>query len=47
MGFKALSACGAAVFFEAWHDLDQIAGPVAHIELVFQNAVPGVAAGSG
>src|SRR5438552_7801696 len=37
----------AQVLVEARHDLDEIAGAVAVVELVQQNFVPGVAAGAG
>jgi hypothetical protein len=37
----------ALVFLEAGHDLDEVAGAVAIVELPFQDLVPGVAAGAG
>src|SRR6476659_8669673 len=35
------------VFFQAPHDLDQVAGPVTVVELVAQDALPGALAGAG
>src|SRR5262245_55823241 len=34
------------VLFQAWHDFDQVAGPVAVVELVAKNALPGILAGA-
>src|SRR5262245_47061659 len=41
------SSTFAAVLLQARHDLDEVAGAVAVVELVHQDAVPGVAAGAG
>ena len=44
---SALGLRPAQVFVEPGHDLDEIAGPRAVVELRGQNAVPAVAAGAG
>ena len=48
-GLQRGSAAGAPfeMFIEARHDLNKIAGHVAVVELVGQNAIPGVLAGTG
>src|SRR5579872_465141 len=44
---RALGLRPAQVLVEPRHDLDEIAGPVAVVELVHENFVPGVLAGAG
>ena len=44
---RALRLGPAQMLVEPRHDLDEIAGPVAVIELVHEDLVPGVAAGAG
>src|SRR5262249_24294429 len=44
---RALGFGTAQMLVEAWHDLDEIAGTIAVVELVQQYLVPGVAAGAG
>lgn len=36
-----------AMFFEARHDFNEIAGTVAVVQLEFQDALPGIPAGAG
>src|SRR5690606_12993993 len=43
---KRMASRLGAVFLEAGHDLDEIAGAVAVVELPLENAVPGVPAGA-
>src|SRR5215472_17486996 len=43
----AFRLVAAQMFVKSRHDLDEVAGPVAVVELVHQDFVPGIAAGAG